>query len=355
MKIKLNPSSCVRYYSKFSECKACEEICPKDAIKTEESSLNIYQDECISCGACIGVCPTEALNLSGLNMTNFFFDFLKSEEETISCKTNFVCLAGLNVEYLVSLGLLKEVVLDIGHCENCEIKDSCYNKILQNIEEANYILSTISDKKIKKEKLSLTKEEIENRREFFNIFTLKGVANTIKEVNEDIEALDNPKVKLPTHLIKAIKEKNIPDKRKIFFTVLKKIEKPKEYKYLENEYLTFISQKEIDSSCDNCSICYRICPTGALSSDKKGSKIFFDSLLCVRCHLCHDVCEKNSIKLSQYFDTKEFFEPEEKILAKFNIVKCEDCGMPFSYFGGEKLCQRCKIEEEEAKDLWGIS
>ena len=356
MKILLNPASCVRYYSKFSECKKCEEICPVECIETKEASLSIFQDKCISCGACIGVCPTEALSFDNFNIVNFFFDFLKSEESVISCKTNFVCLAGLNVEYLISLGLVKDITLDIGHCEECELKEKCFDKIIQNIDEANYVLSTISDKSIKKEKLALVKDEQStNRREFFNIFTLKGALKAVKDVEDEVKALENPQVELPTHLINAIKNKDIPDKRKVLFTILKKINKPSEYKYLENEHLNFISEKEIDYTCDNCSICYRICPTGALSSNSKNSKIFFDSMLCIRCHLCHDVCEKDSIKIAKYFDTKEFFEPEIKVLAEFSVVRCEECGAYYTYLGEEELlCPRCRIEEEEAKSLWGI-
>lgn len=355
VKLKVNPSSCVRYYSKFNSCDKCEKICPENAIKTKESALEVYQNMCISCGACVGVCPTEALELDGLNIVEFFFDFIKSDEKTVSCKTNFICLSALNVEYLISLGALKEIFLDIGHCGNCDIKDFCYEKILQNVEEANYVLSTIGANEIKAEKLSLTKGNLPDRREFFNIFTLKGAAKAYNELNEEVKSIENPEIKLPSHLTKAIKEKTVPNKRKLLFTVLKKLQKPKEYKYLENEYLTFISEKEIDHTCDNCSICYRICPSGALSSDKRNSKIYFDPMLCLKCHLCHDVCEKNSIKLAEFFDTKEFFEPEVKILAEFSVVRCEDCGAYFTYFGeDELLCPRCKMEDSAAKELWGI-
>lgn len=355
MKIKLNPAKCVRYYSKFSECTLCEDICPKDALKTDVSSLEIYQDRCISCGGCVGVCPTEALELPNVNITEFFFSFLKDEERVISCKTNFVCLSAFNVEYLISLAIAKDFVLDIGHCKDCDIKERCYPQILRNIDEANYVLSTISDKKIKAESLAKTKEKETNRRDFFNIFTLKGAAKAVADVENEVKSLENPKVELPTHQIEAIKNKNIPNKRKLLFTILKKSSKPQEYKYLENEHLSFISDKEIDDSCDNCSICYRICPTAALSSDGKFSKIFFDPMLCVKCHLCHDVCEKDSIKLSQYFDTEEFFDSKQKILKSFRVIRCDDCGNYFTYLGGERLCQRCKIEEQEAKDLWGIN
>ncbi len=352
--IRLDAAKCVRYYSKLSGCDKCEKICPTEALRTQEGALAVMQESCIDCGACVGVCPSEALELSDFSVTQFFFDFLESDESVISCKSNFVCLAALGVEYLIALGALKEVVLDIGHCESCELKEKCFAQIENNIAEANYILEAIERKPLQAKRLGVQREDRPSRREFFNIFTLKSAAQAKAKFEERLEALDNPTVTLDTAQIRSIKEKSLPNKRKLLFTILKKLPKPSSYRYLENEHLTFTSQKVIDKSCDNCSICYRICPTEALSTTSKASAILFDPLLCVRCHLCHDVCEKESIKLAEYYDTKQFFEPEVEVLAKFIIERCEDCGAFFTYFGGEKLCMRCKIEEEEAKRLWGI-
>ena len=120
---------------------------------------------------------------------------------------------------------------------------------------------------------------------------------------------------------------------------------------MAEEDIGFTSQKFVDDSCTNCQICYRICPTGALSSDGKFSLINFDAMLCVKCHLCHDACEPNSIQLQPGFEVKEFFEPAQRTLAKFDIRRCEECGNNFTYQGGEQECLRCKVEEEEAMFL----
>ncbi len=337
--LRVESGSCTRYYSKLSGCKKCEEVCPTKAIESFEGGLKAFNEKCIDCGACIGVCPTEALRLDNLDLPTFFFEFIKSDEVAISCKKNFVCLAGLNVEYLIALKLVKEFVLDIGHCEECEIKEQCFPIIERNFNEANYVLSALGKKEITAEKLKLVKDENVSRREFFNIF--KGLTTKKEEHNP----------------IAKMKEKSLPDKRKVLLTVLNKVEKPQEYKLLENEHLTFISDKEIDHTCDNCSLCYRICPTQALSTTSRGDKILFEPILCLRCELCHDVCEKDSIHLTPYFDTKEFFEPSQKVLAQFQLVRCEECGNLFTYLGDqdeELLCPRCRIEEEEAKKLWGL-
>jgi ferredoxin len=120
---------------------------------------------------------------------------------------------------------------------------------------------------------------------------------------------------------------------------------------LPEEDVSFVSQKFIDDSCTNCQICYRICPTGALSSNSKFSMINFDAMLCVKCHLCHDACEPNSIHLQAGFEIKEFFEPTQRTLASFTIKRCNECGNNFTYTDGEQTCPRCLVEEEEAMFL----
>jgi Fe-S-cluster-containing dehydrogenase component len=150
-----------------------------------------------------------------------------------------------------------------------------------------------------------------------------------------------------------MREKTLPNKRKLLYMALKRVDKTEVFETIGEENLSFISQKVIDKSCDNCSICYRICPTGALQTDRRSTFINFDTLLCVKCRLCHDVCEKDSIQLDN-FNTKSFFQPKIDELIKFSMMRCEECSNYFTYLGGEVFCPRCKIEEEEAKSLWGI-
>jgi len=116
----------------------------------------------------------------------------------------------------------------------------------------------------------------------------------------------------------------------------------------------FISQKVIDKdTCTNCQMCYRICPTGALSSNAHGAFIAFDALACIKCKSCHDVCEPDSITLKPVFNIEQLFKPKQELLVKFSIKRCDECGMPFAYRGGEIMCDRCRVEEEEAHELWG--
>jgi len=340
--IELAAHRCVRYRSTEATCDACAHVCPTKAITPLPTALSIDEAACIDCGACMGVCPTEALSLPHLLPIDFAFSFLQSDEEIISCKKNFACLAGLGSEYLVALGLGKKVVLDVGHCGECEIKEPCFGAIEEQVARANYVLEAIDRDPIEAKPLAV--EPASERREFFSTLA-KGAARLKREFGMEEEGVDTQK----------IRQKELPPKRKLLRALLAQTEPPAAYRYLENEHLDFISDKEIDQRCDNCSICYRLCPTGALFGSERGDRILFRAIDCVRCGLCHDVCAPKSIGFSDYFDTKELFEPEVKELARFNLVRCEDCGAWYTYLGeDEMLCPRCRAEESDAKELWGL-
>ena len=98
-------------------------------------------------------------------------------------------------------------------------------------------------------------------------------------------------------------------------------------------------------------MCYRLCPSGALSSDGRFSLINFDAVLCLKCGLCHDVCEIDAIQMQPYFDLAELTDPRQKKLIGFDIRRCNECGNSFTYKGGEMICSRCGNEEDEVLAL----
>lgn len=361
--LKLNAGLCVRSLSVESECNKCELVCPTNAIVIQENTAlpSINFSSCVTCGACGGVCPSEALSMDEFSVTNFFFDFIEDEESLISCRKNVPCIAALSVEHIISMATMKkEVVFDTGYCDECEIASTCYKQIIQNYEEASYILEAMeNDAVIKMEDIKYDSENEENsdRREFLNRLNLQSVAKVKKSFEDEVQKASD---ELTEHSVQKtdialLRKKKIPNKRKILFTALKRVEKPSTFHVVDANEISFTSQKIMnEESCTACQMCYRVCPTGALASDIKNSKIDFDPFLCIKCHICHDVCEPDAITLSSSYKMKEFFEPEAVNLISFQVRRCDECGAVFSSNSDDTMCNRCKIEEEEAKALWGI-
>lgn len=361
--IKLNAGSCIRSLSKESECNKCEVICPTNAIFVGDNPLpGINFSSCVGCGACDAVCPNEALSLDDFSPTNFFFDFIEDEDNLISCRKNVPCISALSVEHLISMSVLKkEIVFDMGHCNGCDIAHKCKPQIIKNYEEASYLLEAMeNDSVIKLEDVcfeDLTEESKSDRRDFLRSINLNTVAKTKKSFEKEVQKASDELIEhtLEKTDIALLKQKRIPEKRKIFFTAIKRVEKPSQFHIVDANEISFTSQKLMDEdSCTACQMCYRVCPTGALTSDVKNSKIDFDPFLCIKCHICHDVCEPNAITISPSYNIKEFFEPVVQNIISFKVTRCDECNVIFSTNNNDKMCYRCKAEEEEARELWGI-
>ena len=360
--IKLDASRCVRSLSVESECNKCEVVCPTVAIVVGENPLPaINFSTCVGCGACDAVCPNEALSLDNFSATNFFFDFVEEEDNLISCRKNVPCISALSVETLVSMAVLKkDMVFDMGYCEGCDLAHTCHKQILQNHEEATYLLEAMENEAtIRLENICYEEPEQDtSRRKFFDALNLQTVAKVKHNFEEEVVKASD---ELTEHTLQKadialLKKKRITDRRKIFFTAIKRVEKPSQFHVIDATEVSFTSQKLMDEEkCTACQMCYRVCPTGALTSDLKNSKIDFDPFMCIKCHICHDVCESDAITLSSSYSVKEFFEPTVQNLIAFNVRRCDECNVVFSTNSDDKLCYRCKIEEEEARELWGIT
>lgn len=355
MNLNLEIASCVRASSVASICTKCVDICPTNALEFAPHLPAVTPSKCVDCGGCVGICPTGAFSLANFDAINFAFSYFESPAP-LSCKTNVPCLAIFSPEELLSLslGCGDELMLDIGHCDGCDIAHKLYPQIKSNIEEANFLLQAMGKKEIRAENLKLVDEKSEDklsRRGFLDNLKLENLAKSKANFDEQVVADELKIIDIDTQSISKIKNKNIPNKRKLLFAILKREPKAESYETIDSADISFTSQKYIDEKCTNCQVCYRICPTGALGSVSDFSQINFDSMLCLKCHLCHDVCTYDAIHIQPTFELKEFFEPTGRVLAKFNIKRCNECGNAFTYTSGELICPRCQTEEDEAFEL----
>jgi ferredoxin len=361
--LNLSPAKCVRALSINSACTECVEVCPTDAIAITGRLPSINQAICIGCAGCVASCPTEALALDDFNPTEFFFAFMSDEETLVSCQKNVPCITSLGSEHLLALcGMKKGLRLDIGHCSECSIGEKVVHDIQKRVENVNYALEAIESPYcvdlVNEGYTAAEKKEEKGRRDFFKTFHLNKIGAVKANFEREIQRSTDEFIAHTTDSshTQELRTKKITDRRKLFFTALKRFEKPLVYHVVEADKIIFTSQKLMDESkCTACELCYRICPTGALTSDMRSSKIDFDPFLCVKCHLCHDVCESQAISVSTSYNLKEWYEPAVQNLITFSIRRCDECGLTFCSVGGETVCRRCRLEEEEAMELWGLN
>jgi energy-converting hydrogenase A subunit P len=363
--LTLDISKCVHTSNKNATCNSCVTACPVETIKISDSIVSFTPSECIGCGGCGAACPTAAYSLDDFNPINYIFKFLETDQKVLTCKSELPCIASLSVEELLSVTLFskEQITLDIAPCKECPIAQINLPIIQNRAEEVNFLLEAMEQQKsLHVSELAHEIEQSESsetisRRELLSKDSIKRVTQIREQfLNRIEEGNDEIKSHIPTLAdIVKIKQKSIPQRRSLLLMAFKRAHVPDLFHTISIDDISFSSQKNFDSStCTNCQMCYRICPTGALSSDNRGSFIAFNPLACVKCASCHDVCEPHSLTLRPSYNLTNFFTPKSEELVKFNIQRCDECGVFFAYDGGEKLCMRCKIEEEEARDLWGI-
>lgn len=360
--LTLTPERCVRALSIQSICTSCADVCPTSAIAMGSRLPSINHSQCVGCGGCVSSCPTEALCLDDFNPTDFFFAFAGEADNVVSCQKNLPCLVALSAEHTIALcGLKNGLVWDVGHCDECSIAPVCLPQIHQRAEECNYLLEAMeSDARVQLLAVKSQEDKEEkspDRRDFFKTFHLRKIGSVRADFEKEIQRSTDEFIeyRIGTNNTAGMRQKRVTERRKIFFTALKRLEKPQVYHVVDAKQIGFTSQKLLDEGvCNACEMCYRICPTGALVSDVRNSKIDFDPFLCVKCHLCHDVCEPDAITLSTSYNLKEWYEPQLRNLVTFSVRRCNECDALFSSVAGEKVCRRCRLEEEEARELWGI-
>ncbi len=353
-RIQFDFNNCVHVYFKDSSCRNCIDVCPvEDVLYQEDYKIKIKKENCVSCGACVGVCPSEAFSLKGFDIYSFYKNFISQNTNILSCKKNLPCLSVLSTEFMISMVLAKkqDIVLDTGHCSDCFV-GSLIHTIKKNLDEANYFLEKLGvENRVVSQEISLKQEGIENkRRDFLKNFGKAAAGVTFWALMPGISSFEEKEEKIKN----IVSEKVNITKRKALLENLKNLDIDLSQIDIETENISFTSEKWIDNSvCTNCSVCYNICPTGALKSGEERLKILFEPKLCIKCRVCHEVCPENCLHLKNKLNLNTFLNDTE-ILAEHVMIPCEECMVPFSYKGDTTLCPRCRELEQEIKDLLKI-
>jgi len=341
--LDLRFESCVRALSVWTSCTKCVEACPESAISDDgvHKSIVVDLDRCTDCGLCGAACPTDAF--AQVYDVDRFVDTAGAR---LRCGDGVPCIAAIATEDLITLMLRHgELTLVDGVCGH----GGHHAAAATRVAEANAFLKGTG---------------------------LHGVARLERGTQEHVadEAQEQPA---------------LPDRRRLFLggatrpvrgklTMPGRLDKDnlqytqdRRWRFLarlpdtaraveptvDADTLSFASSKVLHADrCTLCTVCVRICPTGALTSGRTFRDLRFDASLCVKCGLCHEVCVTDAITLGPETSLVDFLAQKPVVLGKIKARKCVECDMAYNaavHTNG--LCPRCASLEEEAIALSTVS
>ncbi len=317
MENKLSPNQpflirrrCLKSHHVLAACKACIDVCKKEALSILDNSIAFNATKCTGCGACISVCPTEAIISSDpklLSLPNIVKYAAKGEKVSFACSlvksddaVKVPCLQQLDASLLldaVSQGTTN-IKLIKGDCADCVR----YNKECSAESLAN---------KVNQLTIGIAKVVLEEKEPEVNLGRRMFLGKILKTATPEAAA-EETKLEMPPELEKEPK-KRVPAKWQRTVQFLHKTANA------EAAATVKLFRPVIDKErCSGCRLCTTVCPPGALKVKLDGEDLVFSVIPknCIGCKICEDTCYLKAIKLVPEADPSKVDSSEPQVLVR---------------------------------------
>jgi len=271
-----------------NRCTNCVLVCPEKAIKAaskgKRKTAFINHELCTRCGLCYQVCPVNAIDDMGTNSS--VSKGIKLSEE--GKKITFICEKS-GFEYN---GDDKNLAIYISHISSIPFRG--LTRVLSNGCSINLIGCNGC-------------KETGYLKKLAEIFARNGYGWAFK-ISDNVEGNDNDRgysfnEGLLRHLFNSSSDRlPIPGTAWI----------------------------DIGKKCTLCQNCSKVCPTGALASEKNDGKLslVYNHGLCKGCPVCEKTCPERCIIIDRRVRLDKWFDAETK--CEKDIFCCRGCGIPMA-------------------------
>jgi len=355
--VMLDTKRCLHSLYRFSDCKACNDICPVDAI-TPGKVPSLDSTKCQTCLACLPACPVGAFTAddgvaSLLNAVTHLEGgalellcernsraALGVSEETTGILTRG-CLAGLGTGTYLALAAIgvERILVRTDACSDCE-----WGTLSRQVEV----------------QVNQAKQLLENWGKVENIACISGLDSPMER---PLWKATNPPLSRRDLFLLAARQGQIAIARSIedgqphsahrpgrdrlrmvgAFTHLPVPGSTESFSLGELGFAT-LSNTE---ACTACGTCARACPTGAILFKKNENETAFTLSLsvrnCIGCGMCVGVCTSKTLRVDRSPSFKQVFGAEMVILREGGLTKCEQCGVIIAARPNIRLCQFCEF------------
>jgi Fe-S-cluster-containing hydrogenase component 2 len=353
--IILDINRCLHSQDQYSECRACFEACPVEAI-TVGKPPSLDTTRCQSCLACLPACPVGAYRADDdvshlLNCASHVEDQIVElicglyphaetgvNPDSIGIQIHG-CLAGLGTGAYVALSALglKRISLRTDACSACKWR-SLSLEIRQQAERANRFLSAWDkgDSVICMDEIESPVErplwDVKNpplsRRDLFRLLARQGQIAMARAMENGMTSSARQPGRDRLRLLSAFSHLSEPaasaDLNGLGFATL-----------------------TISDSCTACGVCGRACPAGAIDFKKNEEEmtfsISFSTQKCIGCNICDHVCQPDAITLNHAPVFEQVFGANEPVIAESGtLVRCERCRSWMAAREGVRFCPLCE-------------
>jgi ferredoxin len=357
--VTLEPGRCLHSQYRFSDCAACADICPVNAIsKSKPPTLD--SKACQGCLACLPVCPVGAFaaddavapllnavtHLEGRRL-ELLCDRNPRAELGFSENSTGIrvrgCLAGLGSGTYLALAAfgLEHIQVRTDACSACHW-EALGKQVEAQVSQAKQLLggwgkgeildsASASDTPVERPLWKASNPPL-SRRDLFLMAARQGQIAIARSI-EDGQPRSGHR---PGR-----------DRRRILGAVAH-LPAPASTDGIRLDGLEFATLS-VSGSCTACGACARACPTAALQYKRNENETTFTLSLsarnCIGCGICTHVCAPASITIDRDPTFATVFEKEWVNLREGALVKCEQCGVLIAAQPDVHLCTFCDFRK----------
>jgi ferredoxin len=357
--VLLDSKRCLHSLFRFSDCKACMELCPVNAILPGKVP-GLDSTKCETCLACLPICPVGAFAAddavaSLLNAVTH----LEGGDLELLCERNQQaelgifetstgirvrgCLAGLGTGAFLALAAigLDRIIVRMDACSACKW-GSLSGQVQSQVNQANQALEgwgkagninivTVLDSPVDRPLWKSTNPPI-SRRDLFLFAARQGQIAIARSIENGQPQSSHRPGRNHLRMAGAIKHLPVPVSP-------------------ENINLGDMGFASVSTTeaCVACGTCARGCPTNALQFTKNENETSFTLSLfvrsCIGCGMCVHVCTSKTLTMDRSPSFTRIFGEEMITLREGELIKCEQCGVLIAARPDVHLCQFCNYRK----------